>query len=135
MQRGVNGQWPAIFLQRKPTRDEGMKLEKVLWEMIFLTDECTEVYGFLQMYFRMCTNINNDFPVRPWFDDPDEEGQKGSGYRDDMMAQFKKDLYNKNSTFQDQAEDDGTDTLENRNKFWLKILSTAQGPVPDNLYD
>ena len=41
----VNGYWPAVFAQKK-TRDEGMKLEKLFWEMIFVTDECVEVYDF-----------------------------------------------------------------------------------------
>ena len=40
----------------------------------------------------MCTNINNYVPVRPWFDDPDEEEQLGSGYRDDMITQIKQEL-------------------------------------------
>ena len=39
----------------------------------------------------MGTNINNYVPVRPWFDDPNEE-QWGCGCRDDMIAQFKQDL-------------------------------------------
>ena len=56
-----------------------MKLEKAFWEMIFVTNECVEVYDFLKTYFRMCTNINNYVPVRPWFDDPDEEEQWGCG--------------------------------------------------------
>ena len=37
----------------------------------------------------MCTNKNNYVPVRPWFDDPDEEEQWGYGYRDYMRAHFK----------------------------------------------
>ena len=91
MHRVVNGYWIAFFPQRKVTTDEGMKIEKVFSEMIFVTDECVEVYDFLKTYFRMCTNINNYVPVRPWFDDPDEEKQWGCGYRDDMIAQFKQD--------------------------------------------
>ena len=72
-----------------------MELEKVLWEMIFVTDECVEVYDFLKTYFRMCTNKNNFVPVHPWFDEPHEKEQWGCGYRDDMVAQFKQDLYKK----------------------------------------
>ena len=60
--------------------------------MIFVTDECVEVYDFFNSYFRMCTNINNYVPVRPWFDDPDEEEHWGCGYRDDMITQIKQDL-------------------------------------------
>ena len=136
LHREVNGYWPAFFPQRKLTRDEGIKLEKAFWEMIFVSsEECVEMYDFLKTYFMMCTNITNHVPIRLWFDDPYEEEQWGSGYRDDMMAQFKQDLYNKNYTLQDQGKDDSIDTLENRIKFWINIISNAQGPVPDNLYD
>ena len=40
-----------------------MELEKVFWEIIFVTDECVEMYEFLKTYFRMCTNINNYVPA------------------------------------------------------------------------
>ena len=89
----------------------------------------------LKKKFRMCTNINNHVPIRPWLDDPDEEEQWGYGYRDDMIAQFEQDLYNKNFTVQDPSKDDPVDTLENRIKFWINIISNDQGPIPDNLYD
>ena len=131
----MSGYWPSFFPQRKLIRDEGMKLEKAFWEMIIVTNECVEVSDFLKTYFRMYTNINNKVPVRPWFDDPDEEEQWGCGYRDHMIAQFKRDLYNKNFILQDQGKDDEIDTLENRNKFWIFINSNARGPVPDNLCD
>ena len=75
MHREVNGQWPAYFPQIKPITDEGMKLEKIFREMIFVTDECVEVNDFLKLYFRMFTNTNNYVPVRPCFDDPGEEEQ------------------------------------------------------------
>ena len=52
-----------------------------------------------------------------------------------MIAQFKQDIYNKNYTLQDQGKDDPIDTLENRIKFCINIISNDQGPVPDNLYD
>ena len=71
----VNAYWPAFFPQRKLTRDEVMKLEKAFWEMIFVTDECIEVYDFLKLYFRMCTNLKNYVPVRPWFGDENEDKQ------------------------------------------------------------
>ena len=48
----------------------------------------------------MCTNINNYVPVRRWFDVSDEKEQWGYCYRDDMIAQFKQDLYNKNINLQ-----------------------------------
>ena len=111
-----------------------MKLEKVFLEMIFVTDECVEVYDFLKAYFRLCTNINNYVPVRPRFYDPDEEDHWGCGYRDDLMAQLKQDFFNKNITLQDQGEEDEIATLDNRINFWLIIISNARGPVLDNLY-
>ena len=42
LHKEVNGYWPACFLQRRLTKDEGMKLEKYFWEMVFVTDECVE---------------------------------------------------------------------------------------------
>ena len=59
------------------------------------------MYDFLKLKFRMCTNINNYVPVRWWFYGQDEEEQWGYGYRDDLMVEFKQDLYNKNFTLQD----------------------------------
>ena len=52
-----------------------------------------------------------------------------------MIAQFKQDIYNKNYTLQDQGKDDPIDTLENRIKFWINVITNDQGQVPDNLYD
>ena len=85
----------------------------------------------------MCTNITDHDPIRYWdyYDDGNEEEQWGYGYKDDMITQFEQDLYNKNSTLQDQGKDNPIDTLENRIKFWINIISNDQGPVPDNLYD
>ena len=54
---------------------------------------------------------------------------------DDMIAHNKQDLYNKFFSLQDQGKVDEIDTLENRIKLWLSIISNAQGLVPDNLYD
>ena len=85
----------------------------------------------------MCTNITNHVPIRFWdyYDDGNEEEQWGYGYRDDMITQFKQDLYNKHFTLQNQSKDNPIDTLDNRIKFWINIISNDQGPVPDNLYD
>ena len=66
-----------------------MKLEKTFLEMIFVTDECIEVYNFLKLYFRLCTYIINYVPIRPWFGDENKEEQWGCGFRDDMTTQFK----------------------------------------------
>ena len=112
-----------------------MKLEKALWEMISNSVEVLALYDFLKFYFRVCTNINNYVPVRRWFDDEDEEEQWGYGCRDDMMPQFEQDLSNKNFTRQDQGKDDPIVTLENRIKFWLKIIDNDEGPIPDNLFE
>ena len=39
LHRKVNGHWPAFFPQRKLTRDEGIKLEKAFWEVIFTSSD------------------------------------------------------------------------------------------------
>ena len=57
-------------------------------------------------------------------------------YRDTMIAQFKKDLYNKKFSLQDQGKDDQIDTLQNRIKLWLNAIDDTGGSIlPDNLYD
>ena len=122
--------------QRKLTRDEGINLEKAFWEVILTSnDNDLALFDFLKLYFRMCTNITDHVPIRLWFDDLDEEEQWGYGYRDDMIAQFKQDLYNKHFTLQDQGKDDPIDTLENRIKFWINIIENHDGSMPDNIYD
>ena len=85
----------------------------------------------------MCTNITDHVPICHWdyYDDGNLEYQWGYGYRDEMIAQYKQDLYNKYFTLQDQGKDDEIDTLENRIKFWIYIISNDQGSIPDNLYD
>ena len=87
----MNGYWPAFFPQ-KNCLEIRYETGESIWEMIFVTNECVEVYDFLKTCFRMCTNINNHVTVRPLFDDPDEEEQWGCGYRDDMIAQFQQGL-------------------------------------------
>ena len=139
LQREVNGYWPSFFPQRKLTRDEGMKLEKAFWEVILTSnDNDLALFDFLKLYFRMCTNITDHVPIRYWdyYDgDGNEEEQWGYGYKDDMIAQFKQDLHNKNYTLQNQGKDDPIDTLDNTIKFWINIIGNDQGSVPDNLYD
>ena len=125
-----------FFPQRKLTRDEGIKLEKAFWEVILTSnDNDLALFDFLKLYFRMCTNITNYVPVRLWSDDPDEEEQWGYGYRDDMIAQFKQDLYNKHFTLQNQGKDNPIDTLENRIKFWINVIENHDGFMPDNVYN
>ena len=102
----INGYWPAFFPQRKLTKDESVKLEKAFWEVILTSNsDDLALFVFLKLIFRMCTNITNQVPIHLWFDDPDEEEQWGFVYRDDMVAQFKQDLYNKHFTLQDQGKD------------------------------
>ena len=113
MYKEINGYWPAFFPQRKLTRNEGIKLEKAFWEVILTSnDNDLALFEFLKLYFRMCTNITNHVPIGLWLDDPDEEEQWGYVYRDDMIAHFKQDLYNKHFTLQDQGKDNPIDTRE-----------------------
>ena len=90
--------------------------------MVFGSVDVSPLYEYFKTYFTMCTNLNNYVPTRPWFDDDDEEEQSGYDYRDDMIAQFKQDLYNKNFTLQDQDKDNQIDTLQIRNKFWPNVI-------------
>ena len=136
----INGYWPAFFPQRKQTRDEGIKLEKAFYEVILTSndnDNDLALFDFLKLYFRMCTNITDNVAIRysDYYDDGNEEEQRGYGYRDDMITQFKQDIYSKDNTLQDQGKDDTIDTLEKRIKFWLNIISNNQSPLSDNLYD
>ncbi len=55
-------------------------------------DKDLALFDFLKLNFRMCTNITDHVPIRPWFIDPDEEEQWGYGYRDVLIAQFEQDL-------------------------------------------
>ena len=138
LHREINGYWPAFFPQRKLFKDEGVKLEKAFWEVILSSnDNDLALFDFLKLYFRMCTNITDHVPIRYWdyYDDGNEEEQWGYGYRDDMIAQFKQDLYNKHFTLQDQGKDDPIDTLENRIKFWINVIEEDGGSMPDNVYD
>ena len=138
MHREVNGYWPAFFPQRKLTRDEGMKLARVFWEMIYKSiDNDLALYDFLKIYIRVYTNITDHVPIRYWgyYNDGNQEEQWGYGYRDDMIAQFEQDLYNKNFTLQDQGKNDPINSLENRIKFWVNIINIDEGPIPDNLCD
>ena len=138
LHREVNGYWPSFFPQRKLFKDEGVKLEKAFWEVILSSnDNDLALFDFLKLYFRMCTNITDHVPIRYWdyYDAGNEEEQWGYGYRDDMIAQFKQDLYNKHFTLQDQGKDDPIDTLDNRIKFWINIIEEYGGSMPDNVYD
>ena len=88
LHREINAYWPALFPQRKLTRDESIELEKAFWEMIYNSVDVLAMYDFQKLYFGMCTIIDNYVPVRPWSDDLGDEEQWGYGYREDMMAHF-----------------------------------------------
>ena len=67
--REINGYWPMFFPQRKLTRDEGVKLEKTFWQVILTSsdnDNDLVLFDFLNLYFRMCTNITDYVPIRYW---------------------------------------------------------------------
>ena len=106
----------ARIFSTKETRDEGIKLEKAFWEVILTSnDNDLALFEFLKLCFRLCTNITDHVPIRFWdyYHDGNEEEQWGYGYKNDMIAQFKQDLYNKNFTLQDQSKYYEIDTLEN----------------------
>ena len=89
LHREVNGFWPAFFPQRKLTRDEGMILEKVFWEMTFGIEDVLPVYGFLKTYVMMVTNMKDYVTLDP---DVDDTGFR-YGYSDVMIAQFNNKIY------------------------------------------
>ena len=96
----VNGYWPAYFPQKKLTGDESSVFEKAFWEMIFVSENALAVYGFLKTNFRMVTNLND------YVKDDDDGDAFGYLYRDNMIAQFSQDIYNKKSSHQDQDKRD-----------------------------
>ena len=67
----MNIYWPAYFLQRELTSDEGMILEKTFWEMIFGSVDVLPVYGFLKTYIMMVTNMKDYVTLDPDDDDDD----------------------------------------------------------------
>ena len=53
-------------------------------------------------------------------------------FRDTMDGQFERNLYNE--SFSNQLESDETDTLQQRNEWWMMSVDRA-GPIPNNVYD
>ena len=105
-----------------------MVFEKAFWEMIFGGVDVLPMYGFLKTYIMMVTNMKDYVTLN--FDDTDADFRYG--YRDTMIAQFKKDLYNKNFSLQDQDKRDNS--LQKRIRFWLNYVVVNEGaPVPDNV--
>ena len=82
--------------------------------MIFGNKDILAVYGFLQSYFRMVTNLNNYVT----FDDDDDVGDFRYNYRENMIAQFKQDLCNESFRHQDEREDG----LQKQLKFGFNML-------------
>ena len=66
-----------------------------------------------------------------------ERGAMGSGYgyRDDMIAQFKQDLYNKIFSFRYQGKGDEIDTLQNRFSFPPNFIVVTAGSIPDDIHN
>ena len=98
------------------TRDECSVLEKAFWEMIFGSVDVLPVYGFLQTSFRKGITLNDSVI----FDDEDYDADFGQNYRDNMISQFKQDLYNKR--FSDQDQDKRDDGLQKRNIGVMMLL-------------
>ena len=92
LHREVNGYLPANFPQIKLTRDEGMIIEKVFWEMIFGSEDVLPVYGFLKTYFLMDKTVKDFLTLDP--DDNDADFRYG--YSDTMIAQFTPNSFTKN---------------------------------------
>ena len=95
----------------------------------FESEDFLPVYGFLQTYFRMVTNIEDYFT----FDDDDIDADFRYGYRDVMIAQFKQDYYNKSFNHEDQ--DKREDGLRKRIKVCLKYVVNMGYPISENVYD
>ena len=67
-------------------------------------------------------------------DDDDDEHDFGYDYKDNMIAQIKQNLYNKNFSLQDQGKCVETDTLQKRKKIGPNVIDVG-GTIPDNVYD
>ena len=123
LRREVNGYWTAYFPQTKLTRDGGSRFEKAFWETLFGSVDVLPVYGSLNTYFMMVTKWS-DF-VKDNDDDDDDKDDFGQYYRDNLIAQFKQNFYNKSFNHQDQNKRD--DGLRRRKKFcWIVFLSMKE---------
>ena len=121
LHREQNGYWPAYFLQKKLTRNEGIILEKTFWEMTFASEDVLPVYGILKTYIMMVKNMK-DF-VRDNDDGEDDDKDYFCyHYRDITLAQFKQDFYMKNSSLQDQCKCAENDNLKKRINFLPNVF-------------
>ena len=69
-----------------------------------------------------------------YFKDNDDDEDFGYHSRDDMIAQFKQDFFNKSFSHQDQ--DKRETKLQKRIKIWLDYVVVNEGaPIPENVYD
>ena len=108
--------------------DEGSRVEEGFWEKIFGSEDVLPVFGFLKTYFEMITNLN--VYVRNDDDDKDDFEYHS---RDNMIAQFKQDLYNKISVFKkDQGKGDKNDTLQKRINYCPNVIEW-DGPIPNKI--
>ena len=89
LHREENGYWPVSFPQSKLTGNEGSKLEKAFWEMIFGSEIFSAVYGFLKTYFRLVTTLNDYVKYDDDDDDDNDDDDKDFWYhyRDNMIDQ------------------------------------------------
>ena len=70
--------------------------------MFFRSEDVLPVFRFLKTHFSMITTLNDYVRI-----DDDDKDDFGYHYRDNMIAQVKQDLYNKNSVFKkDQGKCD-----------------------------
>ena len=53
-------------------------------------------------------------------------------FRDNMIAQYKQDLYNKSFSYQDQDKRD--ENFQKRIKFWLNYVVIMGGPKTEKVY-
>ena len=91
--------------------------------MIFGTDDVLPVYGFLITKFMMVTSLND------YVTDVNNKVDFRYHYRDNMIAQFKRSLYDKNFSHQDQHK--RHDGLQRRIKLWLNFVDFEGRLIPE----
>ena len=120
-----------VFSTEKLTRDGGIILEKSFFGCDFWKYICNSCVWFFKNIFYDGHKFERNDYVK---DDNDDGDDFGYQYRDNMIAQFKQDLYKRSYSYQDQ--DKRVDSLQNRIKFWLNyIVVNERAPIPDNFYD
>ena len=98
--------------------------------MMFGSEDDLSVYGFLRTNFMMVTNMKDYVTL-----DPDDiDADFWCNCRENKIAHFKQDLYNKHFSRQGQGKKDENDSLWKRNKLWPNNFDMG-GPIPDNVHD